>query len=221
MGIEILNFAEPFFTVKYLRDEKEYQVNESSILINISEQPIKIQDQKLAAFQSVVVTNTNIRNIGKGVLVECFSNYEDETALLEEVKKTWPLAYNIRKEERLKGVSHYLSPKVNLGNLFLSMYHSGSVPLNVGLHETHVHHGDVIVKEVHTQIVGFGKMQQCLEKDINTLYLEEPMAPGATHKPMFDEQGNYPWHQYETITPAIFMAIELMPENKIGVEQEL
>ena len=48
-------------------------------------------------------------------------------------------------------------------------------------------------------------------RTIDTQYLEEPMAPGTTHKPMFDERGNYPWHQYETITPAIFMAIELLP----------
>jgi hypothetical protein len=64
---------------------------------------------------------------------------------------------------------------------------------------------------VHTQIVGFGKMQQCREKDTATLYLEEPLAPGATHKPMYDEAGNYPWHQYETITPGILMAVEMLP----------
>jgi len=70
-----------------------------------------------------------------------------------------------------------------------------------------------VLKEVHIQIVGFGKMQQCLERDIDTLYLEEPLAPGATHRPMYDKQGNYPWHQYETITPGIFMAIEMLPED--------
>jgi len=158
-----------------------------------------------------VVTNIAIRAVEKGVIVERFANYNDQDTLFQEVKKIWPLAYDIRKEERLKGVSHYLSPKAKLGNIRLSMYHSGSVPLNVGLHRDHVHCGDVLVKEVHTQIVGLGKMQQCLEKNIDTLYLEEPMAPGSTHKPMFDENGNYPWHQYETITPAIFMAIEVLP----------
>lgn len=211
MSVQILDFAEPFFTVKYLVDQEEYQVDESSILVNISEQPILIQNQKLDTFQSVVVTNTQIRNVTRGILVERFARYQDEKALFEEVKTVWPLAYDIRKEERLKGVSHYLSPKANLENVRLSMYHSGSVPLNVGLHKEHVHCGDVLLKEVHTQIVGFGKMQQCLEKDLRTLYLEEPMAPGMTHRPMFDESGNYPWHQYETITPAIFMAIEVLP----------
>ena len=166
----------------------------------------------------MVVSNIAIQDVGKGVLVERFSSYTDEEMLFEEEKKIWPLAYDILKEERLKGVSHYLSPKANLDNIRLSMYHSGSVPLNVGLHKEHVHCGDLLLKEVHTQIVGFGKMQQCLEKDVSTLYLEESMAPGMTHKPMFDEKGNYPWHQYETITPAIFMAVEVLPSgfNEVG-----
>ena len=42
-------------------------------------------------------------------------------------------------------------------------------------------------------------------------HLEECMAPGATHGTMYDTNCDYPWHQYETITPAIFMAIELLP----------
>ena len=211
MSIKALNFGEPFFTVKYLVEEDRYRVEERCILINLSEQPITIENQKLGFLQSVVVTNIAVKEVTRGLIVERFADYEDEASLYEEVRKVWPLAYDIRKEERLKGVSHYLSPKAVLGNLRLSMYHSGSVPLKVGLHKEHVHCGDALVKEVHTQIVGYGKMQQCLEKDIDTLYLEELMAPGVTHKPMYDEHGNYPWHQYETITPAIFMAIEIMP----------
>jgi hypothetical protein len=211
MSIEALSFAEPFFTVKYIVEEESYRVEERCILINLSEQPITIENQKLGFLQSVVVTTIAVKEVKQGLIVERFADYEDEPSLYEEVKKLWPLAYDIRKEERLKGVSHYLSPKAVLGNVRLSMYHSGSVPLNVGLHKEHVHCGDVLLKEVHTQIVGYGKMQQCLEKDIDTLYLEEPMAPGVTHKPMYDENGDYPWHQYETITPAIFMAIEVLP----------
>jgi hypothetical protein len=87
---------------------------------------------------------------------------------------------------------------------------------NVGLHK--LHWGGTTFKEVHTQIVGYGKMQQCLEQGVNTLYLEEPLVPGATHQPMYDEQGNYPWHQYETITPAIFMPIEMQLSDELGVE---
>ena len=38
------------------------------------------------------------------------------------------------------------------------------------------------------------------------------MAPGAAHPPMYDEKIKYPWHQYETTTKAIFMAVELTPK---------
>jgi hypothetical protein len=43
------------------------------------------------------------------------------------------------------------------------------------------------------------------------------MAPGCTHTPMFDENCIYPWHQYETITPAIFMATEMQLTDELGV----
>jgi len=213
MSINILDFAEPFFTVKYLKDEAQYVVDDKVILINIDQQPIRIQDQRLGFLQSVIVTKTAICDVKGAIVIERFDNYADESALFDEVKKTWTLAYDIRKEERLKGVSHYMSPKANLGDIDLSLYHAGSVPLKVGLHKVHTHCGDIEPREVHTQIVGIGKMQQCLERDIDTLYLEELMVPGTTHKPMFDAQGKYPWHQYETITPGIFMAIELLPKT--------
>jgi len=218
MSVDTLDFAEPFFTVKWLLNEWEYRVSAKSIPVNVAARPIKVEGQELGFFQSAVVANTTLRNVDRAVLVERFADHPDEETLLAEVRKTWPLAYDIRKEERLKGVSHYLSPKVDLGDINLSMYHAGSVPLNVGLHKDHVHCGDATVREVHTQIVGYGKMQQCRDKDLETLYLEEPMAPGATHKPMFDEQGNYPWHQYETITPGIFMAIEWVENNTLAAE---
>jgi hypothetical protein len=104
-----------------------------------------------------------------------------------------------------------MSPKVWVENIGLTMYHSGSVPLNVGLHKDHPFCPEPGFREVHTQIVGVGKMQQCRERDINTLYWEETMAPGHTHRPMYDAAGNFPWHQFETITPSIFMAVEILP----------
>ena len=58
-------------------------------------------------------------------------------------------------------------------------------------------------------------MEESYKKEISTLYLEEQMAPGMTHKPMYDAEGNYPWHQFETITPSIFMAVEILPEAAV------
>ena len=213
MTISTLDFAEPFFTVQYLENEQSYPIRGKTIVLNIADSPILIEGQSLGSMQSLVVRDTAMTQVNRAVLIERFADYDSDDELFEQIKQYWPLAFDVRKEERLRGVSHYMSPKVHIGNLGLSMYHSGSVPLNVGLHKYHPFCDVLGFREVHTQIVGIGKMQQCREQDINTLYLEEPLAPGATHKPMYDSEGQYPWHQYETITPSVFMAVELIPES--------
>jgi hypothetical protein len=210
-----LDFAEPFFSVRYLLEVDERQVGPKSIVVNLSPEPLRIQDQALAFFRSVVVTNTSIREARRCLLVEDFERYGDAQGLFERIKGTWVLAYKATHEERHKGVALWRSPKTRLGNIEVNMCYADTVPLKVGLHR--LHWGGATFKEVHTQIVGYGKMQQCREQDVETLYLEEALAPGATHQPMYDEQGNYPWHQYETITPAVFMPIEMQLGDELGV----
>ena len=213
MPVETLDFAEPFFTVRFVTDEPAYEVTGRTILLNLAETPVRIRDQSLGSLHSAIVRNTGVQNLAHAVLIDRFDDYPDEAALFAEVRQTWPSAWDVRQEERLRGVEHYMSPKVWIGRIGLTMYHSGSVPLNVGLHRDHAFCPVPGFREVHTQIVGFGKMQQCREKDVDTLYLEEPMAPGTTHRPMYDAHGNYPWHQFETITPSIFMAVEMLPDG--------
>lgn len=213
MSTTNLEISEPFFTTKVFQEEERHTVIGKSILLNLSECPIQIQDQKLGHLQSVIVSDVEITGLEHAVLIERFADYPNENELLERVRATWLSAYEVRGEERLRGIGHYMSPKVWLGQFGFTMYHSATVPLNVGLHREHVFCPVPGFREVHTQIVGFGKMQQCRKRDVATLYLEEPMAPGTTHRPMYDPDGNYPWHQFETITPSIFMAVEMLPEG--------
>lgn len=213
MPVQTLDLAEPYFTIRIVTCEETHVVQGKVILLNLSDTPIRIREQKLGALQSVIVADVTVHDLDHAVIVERFADHPDETALFAEVKRTWPSAFDVRQEERLRGVSHYMSPKVWVGQFGFTMYHSGSVPLNVGLHRDHAFCPVPGFREVHTQIVGFGKMQQCRERDVSTLYLEEPMAPGTTHRPMYDAEGNYPWHQFETITPSIFMAVEMLPEG--------
>ena len=90
----------------------------------------------------------------------------------------WPTAFEVRKEERLRGVEHYMSPKQWVGQIGLTFYCSMSVPLKVGLYKDHPFCPLPGFREVHTQVIGVGKMQQCYQKDIRSLYIEELMAPG-------------------------------------------
>jgi hypothetical protein len=94
-----------------------------------------------------------------------------------------------------------------MDDLAVNLCYAGSVPLNVSLHREHG--GGPPIREVHTQLVGLGTMQQYLQKDLSTPYREELMAPGCSHIPMYDEKLQYPWHQYETITPGIFQVTEM------------
>ena len=213
MPIQTLDIAEPFFTIRLITDERSYRVDGKVILLNLSENPVRIRKQSLGALQSAVLADTVAKDVTHAAVIERFADYDDEDALMARVRDTWPSAFDVRQEERLRGIGHYMSPKTWVGQFGFTLYHSSTVPLNVGLHQEHAFCPVPGFREVHTQIMGFGKMQQCREKDVATLYLEEPMAPGTTHRPMYDVEGNFPWHQFETITPSIFMAVEMLPEG--------
>lgn len=213
MPIETVQIGEPFFQLSHVSDETEYNIGDRAIVLNLAESPIMIEDQALAPLQSAIFANTVLRDVQRAVIAENFEHDGGDETLCAEIRKAWPSAFDVRGEERLRGIEHYMSPKTYIGNLGLTFYHSASVPLKVGLHKDHPFCPVPGFREVHTQIVGFGKMQQCREKDPATLYLEEPMAPGVTHRPMYDAEGNYPWHQFETTTQSVILAIELLPEG--------
>ena len=213
MPIEMLDIAEPFLTLRLVKDEETHVIDGRAIVLNLAETPVQIMEQELAPLTSVIVQDCTLKVAQHIAVIEGFDAFTDEAAFLEQVRATWPSAFDVRQEERLRGIGHYMSPKVWVGQFGFTLYHSASVPLNVGLHRDHAFCPVPGFREVHTQIVGFGKMQQCRERDVDTLYLEEPMAPGTTHRPMYDAEGNFPWHQFETITPSVFMAVEMLPEG--------
>lgn len=213
MNITTLEIGDPFFTIRLIEDAPRHSIGEKTIVLNIGDRPIQVREQSIQPLQSVVLVDTEMEDVEKAVVVEGYAGHTDEAALMAQVRETWPSAFEVRGEERLRGIEHYMSPKVWIGQIGLTLYHSASVPLNVGLHRDHAFCPVPGFREVHTQIVGYGVMQQCRERDVATLYLEEPMAPGTTHRPMYDAEGNYPWHQYETVTPSIFMAVEMLPEG--------
>ena len=217
MTVSALNIGRPCFDITLIENEATFEVSGSAIVLNLAQTPLRVEQQQLSSLQSAIVRGAKLRDVNWAVAVNGFESFDDEAAFCAEVRRTWPSAFDVRKEERLRGVEHYMSPKVRIGELGLSLYHSASVPLKVGLHRDHPFCPVPGFREVHTQLVGFGKMQQCRERDLSTMNLEEYLAPGATHRPMYDSEGNYPWHQFETITPSIFMAVELMPAEAMSL----
>ena len=55
MSIANLEISEPFFTTKVFQEEERHSVIGKSILLNLSECPIQVLDQKLGHLQSVIV----------------------------------------------------------------------------------------------------------------------------------------------------------------------
>jgi hypothetical protein len=213
MSITKIDIGEPFFSLELVEDEQRLPVLSKTIVVNLSVNPITIEKQKLAEFQSNYVMGTDLVNVDQAILIRNLRPDLSEQELCDQVGECWPSAYQVRKEERLRNVGHYMSPKEWVGQQGFTFYYSATVPLNVGLHRDHSFCPVPGYREVHTQIVGLGKMQQCLSKDLSSLYFEELMAPGNTHRPMYNQNSEYPWHQYETITPSVFLAIEVLPEG--------
>lgn len=207
MSVDKLGYAEPFFPVAYVQNEREYQIGDKSIVFNLSQGPLYVRGQALGFFRSTVCVRTSIDDVKRCLVISDFDREGELDSLFEEIKIKWTLVYDATGVERHKGVQLWRSDKEKIGDVEVNMCYAASVPLNVGLHRTHW--GDRPFREVHTQILGYGAMQHYSEQNLDTLYREDPMAPGFTHEPMYDRDCVYPWHQYETKTKAIFMATEM------------
>lgn len=214
MSVRSLDFAEPFFPVRYLVDEAEYEVGAKSIVLNLSPAGIAVRHQVLGFFRSAVFANVTLFGAARCLVIEDFEKAGDLEPLFAAMRGTWTLVYEATKLERHRGVQLYRSPKIRIGDVEVNMCFVDSVPLNVGLHRTHW--GDAAFREVHTQILGYGRMQQFAERDLSTLYREDPMAPGCTHEPMYDDAWIYPWHQYEPYTKGVFLATEMGGSEEPG-----
>ncbi|WP_326702333.1 hypothetical protein [Streptomyces cyaneofuscatus] len=67
--------------------------------------------------------------------------------------------------------------------------------------------------EVHTQVLGTGRMQKFARQDQATRYEDQVMSPGWTTPHPFcatrpDGSFHYPWHQYRADTDCVWLAVE-------------
>ena len=63
MSVTDLDFAEPFFSVKYVVSENRFPIGEKSIVLNLAKEPIAIARQGLGFFKSTVVANFTLERI--------------------------------------------------------------------------------------------------------------------------------------------------------------
>ena len=88
MTIQNLDIAEPFFSVSMISDEASLTITGRTIVLNLSNSPIRIREQTLGSLQSVILRDTQIETVEHAILVERFDNHSDEATLLEKVRQT-------------------------------------------------------------------------------------------------------------------------------------
>jgi hypothetical protein len=200
MSVKQLKFSIPFYTIQFVDNEIEYKINHTSIVINLGERGILVKDSPLGCLKSTIVRNVTIKDIQRALVIEDYEGNRDHPELFAKIQKAWPLMYETTGQERFKGVPVRRSPKEKIGNIELYLFYVSAMT-DVGLHKEHSH------REVHTQLLGYGKMQKFEEKNYDTLYQEEILAPGYTHVPFYTEENIYPWHQYQSISDSIYLYV--------------
>ncbi|WP_434309571.1 hypothetical protein [Hominifimenecus sp. rT4P-3] len=209
MSIQKLDFGQPLFEMEYVENEERYFVKPKSMVINLAERSqttIWIKGIPLLPLKGTIVEGVWLENIGRALVILDYERYDiEDPEVIARIKSSWKSLYECSGIERHKGIPYFKSPKVRVG---------GDTELNVcfteamapsGPHRDH----DRDFDEVHAQIRGFGKMQKFEENDTSTFYQEFIMAPGIVHDKFYNEKGEYPWHQYHSITRAVYMPIEI------------
>jgi hypothetical protein len=207
--IKIMTIGEPIFKIKYFEKEKDMKIDQLGILINLSideKKDIMIEGIPLHPLKGTIVGHVTIPEIDAAVLIENYEEVSNDPNLFDKISKSWPLMYNLRPEERFKGLPFYHAVGDNELTSRINIYLDCiAAPRRLGLHKNHPRNID----EYHCQIVGCGSMKKFHENDYSTMYQELYMAPGIVHDTIFNAQGEYPWHQYESYTRAVFMGIHI------------
>lgn len=209
MSVQKLDFGQPLFEIEYVEQEERYYVPTKSVVINLAERSgksLRIKGVPLAPLKGTVVQGVWLEDVDRAVVVLDYERYDiDDPEVIAMIKGSWKSLYECSGIERHKGIPYYKSTKTRVG---------GDTELNVcfteamapsGPHKDH----DRDFDEVHAQIRGVGKMQIFEENDTSTFYQEFILAPGCVHDKIYDENGEYPWHQYHSVTRAVYMPIEI------------
>ena len=208
MSIQVLDFASPFFDVKYIENEKDYFINKLSLVFNLSfknQKCLFVKNIPVLPLKGTIVKNIAITSIDRAIIVEDYEKNAKDPDFFKRIMRSWPSLYETSGLERHKGIPYYRSPKVKLGGDLSVNFCYAEPNAPSGKHKDHIPDFD----EVHAQIIGFGKMQKFTTNETNTFYQEVIMAPGIVHDKFYDESGSYPWHQYHSITDCIYMPIEM------------
>jgi hypothetical protein len=156
----------------------------------------------LGNFQSGLYNGMEF-NGDKLIIIETGST-EVSDEIADMIRSKWAPVHELFQLEEFKDADFYRSERAQLGDFAFSFWYWGE-RLPGPIHKDHLPNNFF---ELHTQVLGTGKMQKFHSNDESTLYEQVLLCPGQTHQPFFDGDMNYPWHRYESISRSILLAVE-------------
>ncbi|KAJ7373090.1 hypothetical protein OS493_014238 [Desmophyllum pertusum] len=225
-----------FLKAEWLSDVRNYEVNDATIVVNISNTDAIIAGpaprKVIHPRKSTILEGLNVISAKSLVLIKVPEETNIGGMVLEDgwfqqtaLDPTFPWDVPLYKSPQFDVGSVELDPYIATGsrkrpntgdanktyNIKVNVWFSPA-KTNCGIHN---HHTDPELLEVHTQVYGVGRMQKFRENDYKSIYEDVKMSPGFTHNPFagVDDNGDffYGWHQYYSDTDCIWMAIEHHP----------
>ena len=77
MPVKTLTISDPFFVTRVLKNEEAVDIGDKSIVLNLSQTPIRVRHQALGSLQSTVLFNTVIKAVEHAVIIEGFAADDD------------------------------------------------------------------------------------------------------------------------------------------------
>jgi hypothetical protein len=225
-----LDFHTAGIRTTLLTSATEQRISGRAILVNLGAAEAFVHGQFRTSFpplHSVVVIDADVSGANL-VVIEITGSC---AAIAADARGEWHDFYGSRG---LEGQFPELlrSPRLHVGSVGLdkaTMLRQPELPFGVtefdvflnlwfspagtscGIHNEH----DFI--EVHTQLVGFGRMQKFHAKSDETIYEEYLLPAGSTNPATFchaeDTNFRYPWHQYFADTDCVWLAVEYHPRD--------
>jgi hypothetical protein len=224
----ILSFSSPWLSTVLVASAPNVAID-NAIVMNLSTRPANYEAGlyrgSIAPFHSKSLRECMVID-AEQVLVCEPQQRENLGGLLREW--TW---YGEKDSNFDRRTPLYVSPQEEIGEVefnpgeIFGLAHSGTkglqrfhLKLNLwyapaftdcGIHCEHT------FLEVHTQLIGTGRMQKFRENSSNTLFEDLIVPAGSTHPPFFnlksDGTFDYPWHRYFSDSDCVWMAIEFHP----------
>ena len=197
-------FSETFLKVEYLENLDTFKIVSPTIVLNVGNHELSIEGHSLRPGNSSIYSAIVIANIQKivGITLQPDLLSEGSFPYEKTLRETWTHVHELIPLAHLQQTRLWRSDKERIGQTEFNLWYAPA-GTHCGLHNKHD------FQEIHTQILGRGRMQKFHGNDYNSLYQEVFMSPGYTHEPFYDREGRYPWHQYYADTDSIWLSIEI------------